>query len=253
MKITIVFLALIFLLIFFLTIFITILFASPAWWVYLFIYAGLFLFWYKPVLVFYHSYRAEHLLKAREYEGVSQEYEKIAHIKKNEGYGDFATGMAHYYRKHWQHAEQSLNEALDRGIKTQKKSFEPLARLILFALAMEKGHHDRAEQLYEQLQEPMLKKNKPSPKLKALYGALKGEWLYRQGHEQEALEIFEETYENDRDVLGDEAYYYAKLLIKKGLNEQAESILTQLLEEDQRWKLFRVSYGQVKKLKQQLG
>lgn len=230
---------------------ISIVFVGQSWWIYVLIYAVLIYLWYKPLLVIYHSTVARHMLKEMNYTGVSAEYNKIAQLRKNEGYGDYAQGIAHYYQKQWIHAKQALQKALDKGITTQKKSMEPLAKIILMTTFIELGELNKVKRIIAELDEDIQKKGKIPPKLYSVYYPIKAEWQYHQGMHTEAIQSFATAYEYQPELIGEEAYYYAKLLIEDQQFEHAQSILDDLLLKDNRWKFFRISEADAVKLKQE--
>jgi hypothetical protein len=77
----IIFLLALFLLILVVALMIFVLFAGPSLWVYACIFVLLFFLWYKPLLVLYHSFKAGHMLKQMDFEGVSAQYNKMTELK----------------------------------------------------------------------------------------------------------------------------------------------------------------------------
>ncbi|MDQ0339821.1 tetratricopeptide (TPR) repeat protein [Caldalkalibacillus uzonensis] len=229
------------------------LFSGASLWLYAIIYFVLIFLWYKPVLVFYHSFRAGHMLKQGDLEGVSLSYQHIARLKRNEGYGDYAQGLAYYYQRDWHKAKAAFERALERGIKTQKKTMEPLTRMALMAVNMQLGKKREAMQWMNEIEEQMNTGNHLSSKLLALFYTLKGEWLYHQGQQGESEKAFELAHAHDADLIGEEAYYYAKLLVELGKEAQAKRVLKRLLDPQNKWEFLRVDRKQAEKLLQTIG
>jgi tetratricopeptide (TPR) repeat protein len=241
LKVTeIIFLLALFLLILVVALIIFVLFAGPSLWVYACIFVLLFFLWYKPLLVLYHSFKAGHMLKQMDFEGVSAQYNKMAELKQKEGFGDYARGLAHYYRKNWIQARKSLEKALERGIKTQHKTIEPLTKIILMTTYMELGQMRLAKETMDDIDEHYLQGKKLPSKLQGVYHPLKGEWFYHNGNVDAALDCFEKGYASFPDLIGEEAYYYARLLAERQQKDEAQRILRPLTDH-QRWKFFRIS------------
>lgn len=252
MKDKLMLLAAVLIIIIFVAFVLTVLIGTAAWWLYALIYALLFYIWYKPVLVFYHSWRSGHMLKRRDFSGVSQAYFQIARLKKNEGYGDYAEGLAYYYERNWAKARESLEEALNRGIRTQKKIIEPLTKMILIATLIELKQWSKAKTIIDSLDDKLKERSSLPPKLQVIYFPLKGEWLFHQEHYAEALEIFEKSYVRYPDLMGEEAYYYAVLLQQNHRTEEAITVLQTLLQQNNRWKFFRINAKKAEKLLEEL-
>jgi tetratricopeptide (TPR) repeat protein len=218
----------------------SVIFTATSIWTYVLIYLLLLYIWYKPTLVLYHSLKAGHMLKKKDYLAVGKEYHKIADLKKNEGYGDYANGLAYYYQKKFPQAKDSFEKALERGIKTQKKSIEPLTKMALTATYIELKKWKKAEEYIEDMEKGLESRNKIPPKLLAIFYPIKGEFLYHQGQEEDALRAFELGYAKYPELMGEEAYYYAKLLVHRNKYDEAKQILQKLLSQDQQWKFFRI-------------
>lgn len=200
------------------------------------------------MLVLYHSVKAGHMLKKKDYRGVSSHYEQIAQLKKNEGYGDYAEGLAYYYQKNWNQAREAFESGLERGIKYQKKSMEPLTKMALITTYMQLNKWNKAGQLLEQIENDMDQGKKIPAKLHAVFNPIKGEFLYHKQLVESALSAFRLGYARYPELMGEEAYYYAKLLAGKNQVEEAKAILDQLLNDENDWKFFRISVEDVKNL-----
>jgi tetratricopeptide (TPR) repeat protein len=225
------------------------LFTSQSLFWYSLFYFLLLVIWYKPVLVLYHSLRAGHMLKKKKYTQVSEHYFKIAQIKKKEGYGDYAKGLAYYYQKDFKEARSSLESALAKGIRSQKKSSVPITKLALLTVYMELKKWHSASQLLQELEADVSNKKKVFPnKLLAIFLPIKGEYLYYQNMKEEAFLAFQEGYAKYPDLMGEEAFIYAKILSERGERNQAISILTNLLSLENEWKFFRMNKREAKLL-----
>jgi tetratricopeptide (TPR) repeat protein len=216
------------------------LFSIESFYLYVLIYIILFMFWYKPMLILYHSLRAGHMLKKKAYDDVSKAYEQIMNIKKNEGYGLFAQGMAHYYQQAFKDATVSIEQAFKQGIKTQRKTTEPLAKMVLLACYMELKKWHKAQQIIEDLQEQINKDKHFPDKLKTLFYPLKGEFHVQHQHLEEGKKAFELGYSKYPELMGEEGYYYAQILKDEGRLDEAKKLLEQLLDEENDWRFFRV-------------
>jgi tetratricopeptide (TPR) repeat protein len=230
----------------------SVIFTTTSPWTYVVIYLLLFYIWYKPTLVLYHSIKAGHMLKKKEYSGVSKEYQKIAELKKNEGYGDYANGLAYYYQKNFSQAKDFFEKALERGIRTQKKAIEPLTKMALVATYMELKKWRKAQEYIEEIEHNMESGKKLSPKLLAIFYPIKGEFLYHQKQEESALRAFQLGYTRYPELMGEESYYYAKLLIQRQKYDEAKDILQKLLSPSQKWKFFRVKEEEAMQLLKQV-
>jgi tetratricopeptide (TPR) repeat protein len=230
----------------------SVIFTTTSPWTYVVIYLLLFYIWYKPTLVLYHSIKAGHMLKKKDFIGVSNEYQKIAVLRKKEGYGDYANGLAYYYQKNYSLAKDSFEKALERGIKTQKKAIEPLTKMALVATNMELKKWKKAQEYIEDIEHNMESGKKVSPKLLAIFYPLKGEFLYHQKQEESALRAFQLGYTRYPELIGEESYYYAKLLIQRQKYDQARNILQKLLSPGQTWKFFRVKEEEAIQLLKQI-
>lgn len=204
------------------------------------------------MLVLYHSLKAGHMLKKKEYDAVSEEYRKISKIKNNEGYGDYALGLAYYYQKNFSKAREAFETALERGIKTQKKSMEPLVKIALITTNIELKQWKNAQQQIEDIEKDMEKGKKLPVKLHAIFYPIKGEFLYYHKEEESALRAFELGYLRFPELMGEEAFYYAKLLITRQKNEKAKEILSKLLRQEHRWKFFRIKEEEAQQLLEEI-
>jgi tetratricopeptide (TPR) repeat protein len=218
---------------------------TTSWWFYALIYLLLIALWYKPTLVFYHSMKAGHMLKRREFEAAAQLYEKIAHLKQKEGYGDYAQGLAFYYRRHFQQAKRSFERALERGIKTQKQAMEPLVNVALLTLELELKRWKHAQEMMDRFEKEMEGGKKVSPKILSLFYALKGEYLYKKGRLEEAASSFKQAYARFPELMGEEAYFYARTLYELGRKEEAVKLLKDLLAPKHEWKFFRLPLAEI--------
>ncbi len=180
------------------------------------------------------------MLKHRDYEAVAYEYNKIAPLKKNEGYADYAYGLGYYYQKKFQSAKQAFERALEKGIRTQKKTMEPLVKIALITTNVELRKWNEAKKWIDDLEKEMEKGKKLNPKLLSIYYPIKGEYFYHLQRYQEAKRAFDLAYIRYPDLVGEEAYYYAHLLHKEGEDKKAKEILRKLLQEKHAWKFFRV-------------
>lgn len=204
------------------------------------------------MLVLYHSLKAGHMLKKKEYNAVSEEYKKIASLKKNEGYGDYALGLAYYYQRNFSKAKEAFENALERGIKTQKRSMTPLVKIALITTNIELKKWKNAQQQIEELEQDMEKGKKLPVKLHAIFYPIKGEFLYYHKQEERALRAFELGYLRYPELMGEEGFYYAKLLLNRQKNEEAKMILTKLLNQENRWKFFRIREEEAQQLLQEI-
>lgn len=229
-----------------LTLILSLLYTSH-WWFYTLIYLLLIGIWYRPMLVFYHSLRAGHMLKQRKFEEAAQSYENIAFIKRKEGYGDYARGLANYYRRQFSQANRFFEQALDKGIRTQKQSIEPLVKVARLSTEIEIKNWKQAQETMLSFEKEMEEGKKVSPKILSLYYALKGEYLYKKGKIEEAHQAFNQAYARFPDLKGEEAYYFACTLYARGLKGEAIHELKQILAPKHRWKLFRLSFEEVQK------
>ncbi|GGK12042.1 hypothetical protein GCM10010965_01310 [Caldalkalibacillus thermarum] len=184
MKRTVIFILALIIMVLFVSVVLVVLFSGASLWLYALIYLVLIFLWYKPALVFYHSFRAGHMLKQGDLKGVSLSYQHIARLKRHEGYGDYAQGLACYYQRDWHQAKAAFEKALERGIKTQPKTTEPLTKMALMAVNMQLGKQREAKRWMVDIEEQLAEGRRLSSKLLALFYALKGEWLYHQGRKQ---------------------------------------------------------------------
>lgn len=192
------------------------------------------------------------MLKKRDYDAVSEEYRKISSLKKNEGYGDYASGLAYYYQKNYSKAREAFEAALERGIKTQKKSMEPLVKIALITTNIELKKWKNAQEQIEELEMGMEKGKKLPVKLHAIFYPIKGEFLYHHNEEENAFFAYELGYARYPELMGEEAYYYAKLLIARKKNEDAKRILLKLLSPEHSWKFFRIEEEEAQKLLEEI-
>lgn len=222
---------------------------TASWWVYAIIYFLLFYLWAKPLLVLYHSLLAGHMLKKRAYTRVAEEYDKIADLKKVEGYSNYAKGLAYYYRKEYKQAEEQFHTALERGIRTQRKANEFLTQVALATVNMEQKRWQAAGKIFQEIEQTLEKGGqRPSSKLLSVYYPLYGEWLFKQKQFDKARQCFDLAYVRHPELVGEEAYYYAKLLLQNSEHEKACKLLNHLLHPNNQWKIFRLSVEEVRQL-----